>query len=218
MYGIGGLLLPAFHSYSWGLSPSGATVAWLIFLVASLRLVPKRKVFKKAYWGTIGEFTTIPLGWVINLEGPWTRDRDLWAEVQWTQQSTQNGDAMHRLCNGVGRSLVVLPWRLYKWLLIDSDLSHLGRKRLSRKLIDKWITWLGNLKVWVKFFSLQMRTDKNHSSVLSCSLMWWSFLITGEVFQYKDSTVSSSIFGEEIPVMKWNSFHEKTSLNMKCFS
>ena len=61
-----------------------------------------------------------------------------------------------------------------------------------------------------------MRTVNNQSSVLSCSFTWWSFLITGEVFQYKDLLVSSSIFGEKIIVVKWSSFNVKTSLNMKC--
>ena len=47
MYGIGGLLRPAFLLHSWGLSPSGATFAWLILRAISPRLVPKNKALKK---------------------------------------------------------------------------------------------------------------------------------------------------------------------------
>ncbi len=62
-----------------------------------------------------------------------------------------------------------------------------------------------------------MRTDNNQSSVLSCSFTWWSFLITGEVFQYKDFLVSSSIFGKKNTCCEVYFWWENTCCDVKQF-
>ena len=73
-----------------------------------------------------------------------------------------------------------------------------------------------------------MRTDNYQSS---CFTMLFHLVIellfTGEVYQYKDLKVYSSvsgkkyllwsIFGEKILSLQYNSFHEKTSISMEYF-
>ncbi len=73
-----------------------------------------------------------------------------------------------------------------------------------------------------------MRTDNYQSS---CFIMLFHMMIellfTGEVYQYKDLKVYSSIsgkkyllwsiFGEKILSLQYNSFHEKTSISMEYF-
>ena len=73
-----------------------------------------------------------------------------------------------------------------------------------------------------------MRTDNYQSSCFTMLFhMVIELLFTGEVYQYKDLKVYSSIFGkkyllwsifgEKILSLQYNSFHEKTSISMEYF-
>ena len=47
MYGMGGQLRPAFRSHSWGLSPLGAALLWLVVLSAEPSAMPMKRNLKK---------------------------------------------------------------------------------------------------------------------------------------------------------------------------
>ncbi len=166
IYGIRGLLLPTFLSHSWGLSPSGATFAWLILAAAAPRLVHKKRALTKLFGA-----------WLMGTKKYWLDKRSTWTACKlsfvfdgcrtWHDGGHwMVGNAWWRLRNGVKK--IILLVRCQKNLFELSSKNCFGRasKNVVWTAIQKMF-WLGIKKCCLNCRSKTFLFDvKKHR--LSC--------------------------------------------------